>query len=39
MNAAMMDGSVRFDRDSINLAVWRALATRASGEVISSASY
>jgi type II secretory pathway pseudopilin PulG len=32
--AATMDGSVRFVRNSIDLAVWRALATRASGEVV-----
>ncbi|SIO59350.1 prepilin-type N-terminal cleavage/methylation domain-containing protein [Singulisphaera sp. GP187] len=29
------DGGVRFVKDSINLATWRALATRAGGEVIS----
>jgi hypothetical protein len=29
-----MDGSVRFVRDSITNPTWRALATRASGEVI-----
>jgi len=32
------DGSVKFIKDSINLATWRALATRAGGEVISSDS-
>jgi len=31
----MGDGSVRFVRNSINLATWRAMATRAGGEVIS----
>jgi len=30
------DGSVRFVKDSVNLMTWRALATRAGGEVISS---
>ena len=32
------DGGVRFVKDSINLATWRALATRAGGEVISADS-
>jgi prepilin-type processing-associated H-X9-DG protein len=35
VNVAMGDGSVRFVRDSISLATWRALATRAGGEVIA----
>jgi prepilin-type N-terminal cleavage/methylation domain-containing protein len=35
VNALLMDGSVRFVRDGIALATWRALATRAGGEVIS----
>ena len=34
MNAALADGSVRFVRDSIPLATWRALATRNVGEVV-----
>ena len=33
VNAAMMDGSVHFIRSSIGLDIWRALATRAGGEV------
>jgi prepilin-type N-terminal cleavage/methylation domain-containing protein len=36
VSAMLMDGSVRFVRGSINLQVWRALGTRAGGEVISS---
>ncbi len=36
VNAALMDGSVRFVANGINLLVWRALSTRAGGEVISS---
>ena len=35
-NAAMMDGSVRFVRNAVPLATWRALGTRAGGEVIAS---
>jgi prepilin-type N-terminal cleavage/methylation domain-containing protein/prepilin-type processing-associated H-X9-DG protein len=33
-NALLMDGSVRFVANSISQAVWRALGTRAGGEVI-----
>jgi prepilin-type N-terminal cleavage/methylation domain-containing protein len=36
VNSLIMDGSVRFIKNSITLPVWRALATRAGGEVISS---
>ncbi|WP_165232909.1 DUF1559 domain-containing protein [Aquisphaera insulae] len=32
------DGSVRFVKDSVNTTTWRALATRAGGEVISADS-
>jgi prepilin-type N-terminal cleavage/methylation domain-containing protein/prepilin-type processing-associated H-X9-DG protein len=35
VNAAFADGSVRFIRDSINLATWRAMGTKAGGEVIA----
>ena len=35
VNALMMDGSVRFVRNSIAAANWRALATRAGGEVMN----
>jgi prepilin-type N-terminal cleavage/methylation domain-containing protein len=31
----LMDGSVRFVRDSVAQALWRALGTRAGGEVVS----
>jgi prepilin-type N-terminal cleavage/methylation domain-containing protein/prepilin-type processing-associated H-X9-DG protein len=34
VNAALVDGSVRFFSDTINLAAWRGLATRHGGEVI-----
>ncbi|MHB1560210.1 MAG: DUF1559 family PulG-like putative transporter [Isosphaeraceae bacterium] len=39
VNTLLMDGSVRFVRDGVNLAVWRALATRASGDVASGDTY
>ena len=34
VNTGMTDGSVRFFRDSIDIAAWRALGTSANGEVI-----
>ena len=39
VNAQMMDGSVRFVKESINQATWRALGTRAGGEIVSADSY
>ncbi|HZW32959.1 MAG TPA: DUF1559 domain-containing protein [Isosphaeraceae bacterium] len=33
------DGSVRFIKDSINLAIWRALSTTRGGEIISGDAY
>ncbi|MFQ3593154.1 MAG: DUF1559 domain-containing protein [Gemmataceae bacterium] len=35
VNVCLGDGSVRFVRDTIDLNLWRALATRAGGEVVS----
>ncbi len=35
VNVLLMDGSVRFVRDTISMATWRALGTRAGGEVVS----
>ncbi|WP_152052828.1 DUF1559 domain-containing protein [Tautonia marina] len=35
VNVLMADGSVRFVKETINLSTWRALATRAGGEVLS----
>ncbi len=39
VNSLLMDGSVRFIKSSVALPVWRALATRAGGEVISADQY
>ena len=38
-NAAFADGSVRFIRSTINLEVWKALITRAGGEVIAADAF
>jgi hypothetical protein len=35
VSAVLADGSVRFFKDSINLAMWRALTTTQGGEVLS----
>lgn len=35
VNAAMMDGSVQFIASTIDLTIWRAMATRNGGEVVS----
>jgi prepilin-type processing-associated H-X9-DG protein len=35
INILLMDGSVRFIKDTVNPTLWNALATRAGGEVIS----
>jgi prepilin-type processing-associated H-X9-DG protein len=39
VNCAMVDGSVRFVKSSINPATWWALATMAGGEVVSADAY
>jgi prepilin-type processing-associated H-X9-DG protein len=38
-NAAFGDGSVRFIRNTIDLIVWKALITRASGEIINADAF
>ncbi|WP_439625678.1 DUF1559 family PulG-like putative transporter [Gemmata sp.] len=39
VNVAFGDGGVRFVRDAISPDTWRALATRAGGEVVSGSDY
>jgi prepilin-type N-terminal cleavage/methylation domain-containing protein/prepilin-type processing-associated H-X9-DG protein len=39
VNALLMDGSARFVKSSINMQTWRALGTRAGGEVISADAF
>jgi prepilin-type processing-associated H-X9-DG protein len=38
-NVLFLDGTVRFIRDSVDPAVWRALGTRSGGEAISGEAY
>jgi prepilin-type processing-associated H-X9-DG protein len=39
VNVLFTDGSVRAVKDTVNRSVWRALGTRAGGEVLSSSDY
>ena len=39
MNVGMADGSVRYLKETLNVATYRALSTRAGGEVISADAY
>jgi prepilin-type N-terminal cleavage/methylation domain-containing protein/prepilin-type processing-associated H-X9-DG protein len=39
VNVQMMDGSVRFIKSTINQVPWRALGTRAGGEIISADAF
>jgi hypothetical protein len=39
VNVGMLDGSVKFVKDSVNSQTWWALATISGGEVISADSY
>ena len=39
VNVAFGDGSVRFLKQSVNLATWRAIGTRNTGEVVSHADF
>lgn len=39
VNVSFLDGSVRFVKNTINAVTWRALATKAGGEVVSADSY
>jgi prepilin-type N-terminal cleavage/methylation domain-containing protein/prepilin-type processing-associated H-X9-DG protein len=38
VNVGMLDGSVRFVKDSVSLATWGAIATKAGGEIVSADS-
>ena len=39
VNLGMADGSVRFIRDSVNLAAWRGLGTRNGGEILGADAF
>ena len=39
VNLLLGDGSVRFVKDSVDVATWRALGTIRGGEVISADAY
>jgi prepilin-type N-terminal cleavage/methylation domain-containing protein/prepilin-type processing-associated H-X9-DG protein len=39
VNTLFLDGSVRFIKSSINKNTWRAIATRAGGEIVDASSY
>jgi prepilin-type processing-associated H-X9-DG protein len=39
LNVLLMDGSVRFVKQTVDLAVWRALATRSGREAISASDF
>jgi prepilin-type N-terminal cleavage/methylation domain-containing protein/prepilin-type processing-associated H-X9-DG protein len=39
VNVCMADGSVKFVKDSVSRDTWRAIGTRASGEVVSANDY
>jgi prepilin-type N-terminal cleavage/methylation domain-containing protein/prepilin-type processing-associated H-X9-DG protein len=39
VNLLMVDGSVRFSKDTINIAAWRGIGTRSGGEIISADAF
>ena len=39
VNVGILDGSVKFIKNSVSTATWYALATKAGGEIISADSY
>jgi prepilin-type N-terminal cleavage/methylation domain-containing protein/prepilin-type processing-associated H-X9-DG protein len=39
VNVAFSDGSVKFVKDTVNIATWRALGTKSGGEVVSADAY
>jgi hypothetical protein len=39
VNVLFCDGSVKFVKETVNLATWRALSTKDGGEVISADAF
>ena len=39
VNVALLDGSVKFIKDSVNLGTWAGLATKSGGEILSADAY
>ena len=39
MNVCFLDGRVKFIKNSINVQIWWALATKAGGEIVSGNAY
>jgi prepilin-type processing-associated H-X9-DG protein len=39
VNVLLMDGSVRFTRDGVDIKVWRAISTRSSGDIVSADTF
>ena len=39
VNCGLLDGSVKFIKDSVNNLTWWGLATKAGGEIIDASSY
>jgi prepilin-type processing-associated H-X9-DG protein len=39
VNVGFLDGSIKFIKNSVSVTTWRAIATKAGGEVVSADSY